>query len=190
MLKKKAKTVRKKRTIVTRQPDLLAADTTTIALSNSEQTSILDWIGKGASPQGACEREGISYKRFAWTRNHVPDFRTELEGVLDMLTDNMMARLYQEGMKGSSTAMGLWLKLFPPRSQQRFSATDMNREDVLTDGELWERVMEEATSLALARSAGDAATLCDETSRVFSTLDPDRREGTHAGEGDHSLAGT
>ncbi len=84
--------------------------------------------------------------------------------------------------------MSLWMKLFPPRTAAVERPMELNREEEISDAELWERVMEGTAALALARRERNAASMCDETSGVVPAVDSNGTHGAETGEEDDGLA--
>lgn len=93
---------------------------------------------KGASPIIACQQCDCSFESYMRTLEEDEKFRERSFQIQQALVQNVAARLYQEAMKGSVSAMTFWLKHFGPNATTPLDETTPFAPEIesLTDEEL------------------------------------------------------
>lgn len=107
-------------------------------LSREQQDGYIDFLLRGASPAAAAQQLGLDLFDILAAIADDDPFQSRVEAAYDALSQNVAARLYQEAMKGSVSAMTLWLKNRPPPEWQgtQGEAMERNELDGLSDEEL------------------------------------------------------
>ncbi len=107
-----------------------------------EQQEILDLVLRGASPAAACLRLNVSFDRLYRTLEADPEFRRRWDELLEMLSQNVAAALYQTALKGNVTAQTFFLRSLPPRDWTAVSSAASPDDDLsqLSDEELERRI--------------------------------------------------
>ena len=68
----------------------------------------------GISPAAACQALGAMREEIRAALEVEPAIRTRVDRVHDVLSENVLAKLYQQAMEGNVAAMSCWLKVHPP----------------------------------------------------------------------------
>jgi len=121
-----------------RQSERVGELITVTGLSEEDRRAYLELLLRGASPAVACQQLNLDLFTVVEAVADDDDFRMEVDAVYDALSQNVAARLYQEAMKGSVTAMTNWLKHRPPPewSSTVVEGLSVSSWDLMSDEEL------------------------------------------------------
>ncbi len=133
-------------------------------LTDVDRMGYVDLLLRGASPAAAATRLGVDLYRIVEAIAEDEEFRMRVDAAYDALSQNVAARLYQEAMQGSVTAMTFWLKHRPPPEwpDYQMQTPAPTGLDALTDEELLrlarlENIAIPAELAASLEAAGSAA---------------------------------
>lgn len=113
---------------------------------------------RGGSPAGFVHENEVELDEvFRWLEND-EDFHRKVEQAHDALSQNVAAKLYQEAMKGSVTAMTFWLRNCPPSQwmKSNFESQESTELEELTDEELIKFARDQGVDIPIEFEANPA----------------------------------
>jgi len=125
-----------------------------------DQRAYLELLLRGASPAAACQQLQLDLFVVMEAIAEDEEFRIKVDAVYDALSQNVAARLYQEAMKGSVSAMTQWLKQRPPPEWMalRVEGSEGSGWDALSDEELLARARMEGIAIPVElEGSGEAS---------------------------------
>jgi hypothetical protein len=108
---------------------LVEGTSETLVLRGERQEALVALLTRGASPFAACRELDLPYAAYVETFAVSAAFRARIAEVRRILSENVVAAMYQTAMKGSVPAQTAWLKANPPPGWE--SNGDANESDFL-----------------------------------------------------------
>ena len=144
-------------------------------LTALQQAEYLALLLRGASPAVAAQQLELDLFVIVEAIAEDEEFRVKVDAVYDALSQNVAARLYQEAMKGSVTAMTLWLKNRPPPEwpDHPQGTPGTSGLDLMSDEELLRLARLENVTIPAELEAGLAATGGASFASVVSSAAPE-----------------